>query len=198
MKLHALTRPLTVSLALLSAWCLFGAHPAQAHADDYGLKLDVQQIDKTFVTQAQFQLPLKLCQAWQYIIDYDAALNIPGIIESQTTRLSDERVRVRRVMRERILFFPIHMHTVMEFKEVLDRGTDFFQIEGEAKSHKGSWRLETKDDGTVFHYNAVSEPDSALPMSVIQYFVQKRLQSSFAAMAQTGATRKNQPCTSPR
>jgi len=106
MKLHALTRPLTVSLALLSAWCLFGAHPAQAHADDYGLKLDVQQIDKTFVTQAQFQLPLKLCQAWQYIIDYDAALNIPGIIESQTTRLSDERVRVRRVMRERILFSP--------------------------------------------------------------------------------------------
>jgi hypothetical protein len=197
MKTPPLTRSTALGL-LLPLVFLSKIHVAQAHADDYGLQLDVQQVEKTFVTQARFQLPLRLCQAWQYIIDYDAALNIPGIIESRTTRLSDDRVRVHRVMKERILFFPIHMHTVMEFKEMLERGTDFVQLEGEAKSHKGSWRLEAKDDGTVFHYNAVSEPDSALPMAVIQYFVQKRLQSSFAAMAQAGAIRKNQSCTSPK
>lgn len=167
---------------------------AWAHGQDFKLAVDVQQAERTFVTQASFVLPLKPCQAWQYIVDYDAAVQIPGILASRTTRLGERKARVERHMKDSILFFPIRMRTVIEFKEIESQGTDFVQIEGEAKSHKGSWRLEPQDTGTLFRYQAISEPDSALPMAVIQYFVQKRLQGSFLAMAQHGAIRKDLSC----
>lgn len=174
--------------------CAWGSGPACSQTDLYNTQVDVLQKDRTFVTQASFVLPLKPCQAWRYLTDYDAALNIPGVADSKTTRLDNRKVRVERTMKDRILLFPIRMHAIMEYTETPETGTDFIQIEGEAKSHKGSWRLEAKGDGTLFQYNAVSEPDSALPMSVIQYFVHKRLHSSFAAMAGFGATRRNTPC----
>lgn len=173
-------------------WALHAA--AWGQSDTYQLQVDVQQKDRTFVTQARFELPLQPCQAWRYLTDYDAATNIPGIVSSRTTRLDEHRVRIERVMKDRILLFPIQMRSVMEYKEVPEQGTDFLQMEGEAKSHKGSWRLEARDAGTLFLYSATSEPDSSLPMSVIQYFVHKRLHASFAAMAEQGASRKNTPC----
>lgn len=179
-------------LAAALALCLLSG--AWAQTDAYKLQVDVVQKDRTFVTQASFQLPLKPCQAWRYITDYDAARNIPGITASTTTRLDGHKVRVERFMKDRILFFPIQMHSVMEYREIPERGTDFVQIEGEARSHQGSWRLEARGDETLFLYNAVSEPDSALPMAVIQYFVHKRLHSSFAAMAEQGASRRHTPC----
>ena len=169
------------------AVCLAASNAVWAQDDPYRLQVDVRQEGGAFNTQASFKLPLSLCQAWRYITDYDAAQNIPGIVSSKTTRLEERKVRVERVMKDRILLFPIQMRSVMEYRELPEQGTDFVQIEGEAKSHKGTWRLEAKGDGTLFLYNAVSEPDSSLPMSVIQYFVHKRLHSSFAAMAEQGA-----------
>lgn len=95
------------------------------------------------------------------------------------------------------MFFPIKMRSVIEFTEYPGKGTDFVQISGEAKSYKGSWRLEEDGNGgTVYRYRTVAEPDSALPMAVIQYFIKNRLSSSFAAMAQVGAARRQQPCES--
>jgi hypothetical protein len=177
------------------ALCLGWACAALAQGEPYQLALDVQQVDKTFVTQASFVLPLKPCQAWQYLTDYDAALQIPGIVASSTTRLGDRTARVRRTMKDAILFVPIRMYTVIDFSEIEGAGTDFVQVEGEARSHKGSWRLQPHDGGTLFRYRAVSEPDSSLPMAVVRYFVQNRLQSSFAAMARHGATRRDIACS---
>ncbi len=174
-------------------WALSASAWAQGEA--YKLAVQVQQVDKTFVTHASFVLPLKPCQAWQYIVDYDAALQIPGIVESKTTRLGDRAARVKRVMKDRILFFPISMQTVIDFREVDGQGTDFVQVEGQARSHKGSWRLEPQDSGTLFRYHAVSEPDSAWPMAVVRYFVQNRLQNSFTAMAEQGAKRRDTGCS---
>lgn len=167
---------------------------AWAQAAPYNLQVDVIQKDKTFVTEARFVLPLEPCQAWRYLTDYDAAVNIPGIVSSQTTRFDTNKVRVERVMQDRILLFPIRMRSVMAYREIPEQGTDFVQTEGEAKSHMGSWRLSAQGDGTLFVYHAVSEPDSSLPMSVIQYFVRKRVHSSFAAMAEQGAGRRHTPC----
>lgn len=170
------------------------ALPASAYDDPYALQVDVQQVGNVFNTRASFKLPLSLCQAWNYIVDYDAAVNIPGVVSSRTTRLGAARARVERSLRETFLFFPIRMHTVIDFTEIAGKGTDFNQIEGEARSHHGSWRLEEKNDGTEFRYQAVSEPDSSLPMSIIRYFLDKRLKSSFAAMAQHGASKRNASC----
>lgn len=185
---------MALAARLTAVVCMGHLALAGAQTAPYNLQVDVLQKDRTFVTQASFLLPLQPCQAWRYITDYDAAQNIPGIVSSKTTRLEERKVRVERVMKDRILLFPIQMRSVMEYREQPELGTDFAQIEGEAKSHKGTWRLEAKGDGTLFLYNAISEPDSSLPMSVIQYFVHKRLHSSFAAMAEQGAGRRNAPC----
>ena len=170
------------------------AAPPTVAADDYRLQVQVQQQGEKFVTQASYRLPLSLCQSWRFITDYDSARNIPGIVESRSTRLAPNKVRVERVMQDRILFFPIQMRTVLEYTELPQQGSNFVQVEGETKSYQGSWRLQADGDGTLFQYQAVSEPASILPMSVIRYFINNRLTSSFAAMARYGATRSDTRC----
>ena len=83
---------------------------------------------------------------------------------------------------------------VLEFTELPNQGTDFVQISGEAKSYKGTWRLEPEGSGTLFKYRTESEPDSIFPQAVIEYFIKNRLNSSFEAIAKTGAARIKQPC----
>ena len=178
------------------AVCLAASNAVWAQDDPYRLQVDVRQEGGAFNTQASFKLPLSLCQAWRYITDYDAALQIPGVVSSKTTPLGPGKVRVERGLRETFLLFPIRMRTVLDFTESAQKGTDFVQVEGESKSHKGSWRLEPTGDGTVFRYQATSEPDSTIPMAVIRYFLDKRLRSSFAAMAQQGAQRAGTDCPS--
>lgn len=168
-----------------SAWSQNTPEPAP-----YKLDVQVQQSNNTFETRASFQLPLSPCQAWSYLTNYDAATHIPGVVSSKTLRQSDGHIRVERELRETILLFPIRMHTVLEFTEIPLQGTQFIQLEGEAKSHHGSWHLEAVGDETVFRYHAISVPDTALPLSIIRYFLDKRLKGSFAAMAEHGARQK--------
>lgn len=183
------------SVSTLLLLCGMGATTATwAQDDPFKLQVDVRQVGDAFNTQASFKLPLTVCQAWNYIVDYDAAVHIPGVASSKTTRMGPGKARVERSLRETFLFFPIRMRTVMEYTETVNKGTDFVQVEGESRSHRGSWRLESASDGTIFRYQAVSEPDSSIPMPVIRYFLDKRLRSSFAAMAQFGAQRANTDC----
>ena len=170
------------------------AGPARAQDEDPPVQVDVRQQDNTFVTQASFRLPLSMCQSWRFLTDYDSAAQIPGIVESRSKRVGERQVRVERVMQERILLIPIRMRSLIEYTELPGTGTDFVQIEGDSKSYRGSWRLEADGAGTVFRYRAVSEPDSALPMGVIRYFINNRLQSSFAAMARVGLARRQTAC----
>ena len=165
-----------------------------AHAEDYKIKVDVSQQGPVFHTQASFYLPLSVCQAYRYLTDYDAATQIPGVVASTSTRTDVNKVRVERLLQERILFFPIKMRMVLDVTELPQQGTDFVQISGEAKSYKGSWRLAPEGAGTVFQYRTESEPDSFLPQAVIEYFIKNRLNSSFEAMAKAGAQRAKQPC----
>jgi hypothetical protein len=164
---HQMKQWLCVAMMACAFWA------SADDADDYRLKVNVVEQGHVFQTQASFYLPLNLCQAYRYITDYDAATHIPGVVESRTTRLD-----VRKV----------------EVTELPDQGTDFVQISGEAKSYKGSWRLEPDATGTLFKYSAESEPDKFFPKAVIEYFIKNRLSSSFDAMAKAGATRKKQSC----
>jgi hypothetical protein len=176
------------------AWVLACVCATAAAEEDYKIKVDVTQQGAVFHTHASFYVPLSACQAYRYITDYDAATQIPGVVASTTTRIDARKSRVERLLQERILFFPIKMRMVLEMTEQPSLGTDFVQISGEAKSYKGSWRLEAEGDGTVFKYRAESEPDSLLPKAVIEYFIKNRLNSSFEAMAKAGAERAKQPC----
>ena len=183
-----------VWMALACAALAVSAGTVWAQDEEPNVQVDVRQQDTTFVTQASFRLPLSMCQSWRFLTDYDSAAQIPGIVESRSKRVGERQVRVERVMQERILLIPIRMRSLIEYTELPGIGTDFVQIEGDSKSYRGSWRLEPDGAATVFRYRAVSEPDSALPMSVIRYFVNNRLQSSFAAMARVGLARRQTAC----
>lgn len=176
------------------AWAMACVCAVAGAADDYKIKVDVTQQGSVFHTQASFYLPLSVCQSYRYLIDYDAATSIPGVMASTTTRLDANKAQVERLLQERILFFPIKMRMVLQFTELPNQGTDFVQISGEAKSYKGMWRLESDGNGTLFKYRTESEPDSVFPQAVIEYFIKNRLSSSFEAMAKAGAQRAKQPC----
>lgn len=176
-------------------FCLGSTMWAHAQSDNYNLVVQVQQIEnRKFSTTASFKLPLKHCQAWHYLTDYDSSAAIPGVLSAKTTRLSQNKAQVKLVMEETILFFTVRMNSVLDFLETPNVGTDFVQTAGEAKSFQGTWRIEPKDNGTLFRYQSVFQPDSALPMVVIKYFFDRRLRNSFAAIAQYGATQQHIAC----
>lgn len=182
----------------ISCWTglvLLCCNVAQAQTQAHDLAVNVRQMeDRRFFTTASFKLPLKHCQAWHYLTHYDSSAALPGVLSSTTTRLSHNKVQVRLLMEEQVLFFKIRMHSVIEFQELKNHGTDFVQTAGEAKSFSGSWRIEPQDNGTLFRYASVFQPDSALPMAVIQYFFDRRLRASFAAIAQLGAAQRDFAC----
>lgn len=168
---------------------------ASAANNDYSLLVKVQQVeDRKFATQASFVLPLRHCQAWKYLVNYDSSAQIPGVVSAQTTRLNSNKVRVKLVMEEGILFFKVRMLSVIDFAESVDFGTDFVQISGDAKSFQGSWRIRPNVAGTLFEYRSIFQPDSALPMVVIKYFFDRRLRNSFAAIADIGAAQRHVEC----
>lgn len=176
------------------AWAVILGCASASAADDYKVKVQVTQQGPVFHTQASFQVPLSLCQSYRYLTDYDAATNIPGIVSSTTTRMDKHKVRVERLLQERILFFPITIRMVLDVTELPNQGTDFVQITGEAKTYKGAWRLESDGAATVFKYRTESEPNSFWPAAVVEYFIKNRLNSSFEAMAKAGAQRVKDPC----
>lgn len=174
---------------LLAALALSPAALAHPPAEDFGLKVQVQRKGDEFHTSAVFHVPLDKCQAYLFLIDYDASAQIPGVISSKVTRLASNKVKVELKLEERVLHFPIRMLSVLEITELPSYGTDFVQIKGEIQSFKGSWRLSEGENGTNYHYLAVAKPDSALPMFVIQYFIEHSLTERFAALAKLAAER---------
>lgn len=182
-------RPL---VALVWWWVLVGSPVAANEADDYAVQVQVDRVERQFHTTARFRVPLAACEAYRYLTDYDAAKRITGVLDSKTTRLAPNKVRVERWAQERVLLFTFKLHSVIEYTESPYTGTDFVQVEGDAKSYQGRWVLEPDGEGTVFRFQSVAEPDSAWPLSVLQYFVQNRMRDRFAEMARNGAQRKGQ------
>lgn len=169
-----------------------------ADRQDYDLKIEVARKGPELHTKASFHVPLDKCQAYRFLVDYDASLVIPGVIGAKTTRLGENKASVELDMQETILLFPVYMKSVLEFVEIPYTGTDFVQISGLIKSYRGSWRIAPKPAGTTFHYQAISEPDSALPMFVIQFIIEHKLKETFEALAKGAAGRSNSkvlPCS---
>ncbi|WP_417067710.1 hypothetical protein [Niveibacterium terrae] len=164
------------------------AHPPET--DDFGLKVQVLRKGDELHTAAVFHVPLDKCQAYHFLVDYDASAQIPGVISSKLTRLADNKVRVELKLEERILHFPVRLLSVLEITELPSYGTDFVQVKGEIPSFKGSWRLSEGENGTNYRYQAVAKPDSVLPMFVIRYFIEHSLTERFAALAKLATERR--------
>ena len=184
-----------VKLCAFSITVLFSiaVRAESLESPDYELKVKVTRKGHELHTMASFHVPLDKCQAYRFLTDYDASGNIPGVESSKTTRLGEHKARVDLSLKEMILFFPVKMNSVLEFDERPFLGTDFVQTQGHIKTYTGSWRMSPNPTGTTFNYQAVAEPDSALPMFVIQFFIEHRLTESFAAIAKIATERRNKP-----
>jgi hypothetical protein len=176
---------ITLTFILICQICF-----ADGDFDRFNVQAKVIHQDDTFLFTASFQTPLTACQAYRYLTDYEAAKKVPGVTESKPTRISSNKVLVERSAEEKVLFFKVKLHTLIEYTEQPIKGTEFIQIKGDSKRFSGKWFVEPSISGSVIRHEGVLEPDSHLPMFVIKYFIENRLEDRFKTMAKLSAERK--------
>lgn len=176
---------LCLVLILVSQACL-----AAIEGPLFDVKVLVERTGANFQVQASFVVPVSECQAYAFLTDYEAAKNIPGIIESKVVNRHANKVRVERVAEERVLFFPIYLRSLLEFSEISDKRLEFSQLEGNAKVYKGSWVIEPSKGGTRFIHQASFELETSIPLFLIQYFLENSANKRFEIMAERASQQK--------
>ena len=161
-----------------------------------GLRVDVKRDGKLYAFTASFDTSLSKCAAYQYLTDYEAAKKLPGVVESLAFRESGNTVKVDRTADERILFFHVRLHTVMEYTENPMDGISFTQISGDSKSFQGNWHIFPKQQGSTIKFEGSWEPDTLIPLFVIDHFAKNDLADRFSAVAKLAESRSGLSATS--
>jgi Polyketide cyclase / dehydrase and lipid transport len=174
---------------LMTAVVLSSAY-AQESANPFDVQVTVSPLGERLQINASYAVPINICSAYAFITDYEASKNIPGIIDAKIVSRLGNKVRVRRVIEEEILFFPVQLKSVVEYTEVPYQLLSFEQISGDAKFYKGTWKLLTDKDKTVFKYDSVVELDSVVPSFVISYFIKNNIRNRFEVMAKKAVQHK--------
>jgi hypothetical protein len=177
---------------LIISLFLLGVTQIQAATSVHDVHVQVQPSGEQFQVVADFKVGLSLCQAVTFIRDYEAAKNFPGIKESKIISRTGNQVLVERVVEEQILFVPVTMQSVVQYKEVSDQLLEFRQISGDAKYYQGVWRLIPEGNGIRFQYLANIELSSIVPHSIAEYFIKNQMTKRFEAMAENATQRMNQ------
>jgi len=175
----------------LIAW--FSIAFAQEISNPYDLKVGVTRAGDRFQVNASYEVPINVCEAFAFITDYEGAKNLPGIVESKVLSRSGNKVKVARLLEERILFIPFEMRSELEYTEFPNRALLFEQISGETKYYKGSWRLLPEKDFTTFKYDAQIDPNSLVPSAVIEFFIKNIVRRQFESMAEMASIKKLLP-----
>jgi hypothetical protein len=175
---------------ILTALLLMTANVACAGNTYPGLQVDVSREGARYTLLASFDTPLSRCAAYNYLTDYEAATLLPGVIESRAVREEDGKVRVERTADERILFMRIRLHSVMEYTEQAQDGIEFNQLSGDSKLFQGNWRIEPNRQGTTLRFQGQWEPDTLIPLFIIDHFARNGLLDRFSAIAQLAQDRK--------
>jgi len=181
-----LARILCLQLLLIPLAC-FGANDGPP----FDLKVFVGRSGPGFQVQATYVAPVNECQAYAFLTDYEGAKNIPGIRDSKVLFRAGNKIQVERIAEERVLFYPILLRSVLEFSEVSDKRQEFIQIEGDAKSYKGSWTIEPDKNGTRFTHHATFELDTSIPFFLIRFFIENSATRRFEIMAERVLLQKN-------
>ena len=175
---------------------LLGIYACLAYAEDanpYRVTTSVARQGDVFLIQATYLSPLGTCEAYRYLTDYEAAKKVPGVLDSKILKRIGDKTTVERWAQERILFININLHTVLEYREVPFQKTEFTQISGDSKQFTGQWEVEPNRDSvypTKIKYSGVLEPNSVLPMFVLEYFIKNNLNERFQIMAKFPAEKR--------
>ena len=169
-----------------------------AWSDDpyQGLQVDVKRDGRLYNFSASFDTPLTKCAAYHYLIDYEAAKNLPGVVELLAHRQSANKVKVELAAEERILFFKIQIISVMEYTEKPFDSISFIQLAGKSKLFQGSWDIEPGQQGSTLRFNGLWEPGTRVPLFIIDLFIKSSLINKFSAIAQLAEKRKDMPSVS--
>ena len=184
---NSLSRPGSsfVKRALLLCYLVHGQSCfAISELTPYDLQVFVEKVGAAFKVQASYVTPVSQCEAYTFLTDYEDIKTIPGIVESKVRRRNGHRVTVERLIEERVLLFPIQMHSEVEFTELPNQGLNFIQTKGDNKAYSGTWRLQTNERGVLVRYASVIEPDSVIPDGIIEYFMRNNIRKSFEMMAE--------------
>lgn len=154
------------------------------------LKVEVNRIGNVYSLAAQFHSSLTKCAAYHYLTDYEAAKELPGVIESVSVRQSADTVRVDRTADEQVLFLRVRLRSVMEYKERPADGISFYQVQGDSKRFQGSWHVAPNLHGSTFYFQGIWEPDTVIPLFVIDHFAKNGLKDRFGAIAQLAERNK--------
>jgi len=158
-----------------------------------GLQVDVTRDGRLYSLFARFDTPLTKCAAYRYLTDYEAATALPGVIESSASRESAHKVKVERVADERVLFFKLRLHSVMEYTEKPFDGVAFTQLSGDSKLFQGNWRIEPNEAGSTLTFRGLWEPDTVIPLFIVDHFAKNGLVDKFTAIARLADKRKQLP-----
>ena len=156
-----------------------------------GLQVEVTRSGSLYNFSASFDTSLSTCAAYHYLTDYDAARNLPGVLESLANRQSAHKVRVERTADEQVLFFHVRLHSVMEYTEKPFDSIAFTQLKGDSKAFEGSWMIEPNPQGSTLKFRGIWEPDTLIPLFIIDHFAKNGLIERFDAIAKLAEKRKN-------
>lgn len=180
---------------LLLLWSLIGGciwhSRSEAVGIDSAIAIQVSQANNGFEVRASYFAPLSQCQAYVLLTDFSEDSPTEGIKSSKVTHLSENTVRVEQRIEDRIGFFSTQFDSVIDYTKYPMTGMDLRQVKGYFKEYRGSWRLASNTGGTLFSYTAFLLPDSAIPMFVIEYFMNKRVQKQFEKMAQKAKSKSD-------
>lgn len=169
---------------------LLADNPAMSESIFPEVKIAVDRKDSVYHLTASVTTSLSKCAAYHYLTDYEAAVNLPGVVESIATRESAYTVKVRRTADERVLFFHVRLRSVLEYTETPDEHLSFRQLQGDSKSFQGRWDVAAREQGSTLNFQGIWEPDTYIPMFVIDYFAKNELLDKFTAIALLAEQRK--------
>lgn len=169
----------------------FSSSFAQESSNPYDLKVAVARMGDRFQVTASYEVPINVCEAFAFITDYEGLKSLPGIVDSKVISRSGGKVRVARLLEERILFIPFEVRSELEYTEAPNKTLFFEQLSGDTKYYKGSWRLLPDKNFTTFKYDALVEPNSLVPAMVIDFFIKNIVRRQFESMAEMASERKS-------
>ena len=156
-----------------------------------GLQVDVKRKGDVYFFTASFDTSLSKCAAYHYLTDYKAAKDLPGVIKSSFQRESADHVKVDRTAYQRVLFFRVRIHSVMEYTEKPFGSLSFMQLSGDSKMFRGDWEIEPNPQGSTLKFSGTWEPDTLIPNFVIDHFAENGLVDKFSAIARLAEKRKD-------
>ncbi|MGA7595147.1 MAG: SRPBCC family protein [Gallionella sp.] len=178
--------PICILLLMLS-FASTAAWPDDFH---HGVQVEVSRKGDRYTLIASIDTSLTECAAYQYLTDYRGARDLPGVIKSSAYRVSANKVKVDRIADEHVLFFNVRLHSVMEYTEQPFDRIAFTQLSGDSKAFQGSWDIVPKQQGSTLRFKGLWEPDSLIPLFIIDHFAKSGLIEKFEAIARLAEKRK--------